>query len=263
LLLTLIAAAALAAAPPEAAPRYFFTLFGGESVPFRPRTAHTWATFAKATPAADGTTLVESVTISWLPATGVVKPFRLHAETGKNFTLQETYALAAAEGDRVSVWGPYEISAEWYARAVAQAARLESGAVRYRVLDSLGFNDRVQHCVRAVTAADMTRQFRLQPVLQVGERGTSRLAAEYASGGAFVGGIVTHDWVLPASASAAIGGDGVAGRKAAAPGGEARSGRGGEHPTCLARASRLRASRHALDPPVADLAVAGDVVFQR
>ena len=31
-----------------AAPRYFFVLFGGQSVPFKPRTAHTWATYVKA-----------------------------------------------------------------------------------------------------------------------------------------------------------------------------------------------------------------------
>src|SRR5262245_9567772 len=63
----------VALAPPAACAdgsRYFFTLFGGQSLPFRPRTGHTWATFAKTTPTTDGKMLIESFTISWLPATG-------------------------------------------------------------------------------------------------------------------------------------------------------------------------------------------------
>jgi hypothetical protein len=188
-----------ALAPPPAADgtRYYFILFGGQSVPYHPRTAHTWATFVKATPA-DGKMLVESFTISWLPVTAEVRPLRLHAEPGKNFTLEETFAIAESNRDRISMWGPFEIDAAWYERAVVQAARLESGVVQYRVLDSFGLNDRVQHCVRAITSSDTTRQLRLQPVLQVGEPGTSRLATKYARNGAFVGGPVTHDWVIPA-----------------------------------------------------------------
>src|SRR4051794_40775235 len=77
-------------------PRYFLTLFGGKSVPFKPNTAHTWATFAKITPAADGTMQVETVTISWLPATADVHPLRLRSEPGKNFSLPDTFAIAAS-----------------------------------------------------------------------------------------------------------------------------------------------------------------------
>jgi hypothetical protein len=67
----------------EATPRYYFTLFAGESVQFRPRTAHTWGTYAKVTPQPGGTQLVEAVTISWLPADAHVKPYRLRPETGE------------------------------------------------------------------------------------------------------------------------------------------------------------------------------------
>ena len=34
--------------------RYYFVLFAGESVPFLPRTAHTWGVYAEATPTACG-----------------------------------------------------------------------------------------------------------------------------------------------------------------------------------------------------------------
>ena len=179
-------------------PRYYFILFGGQSVPYRPRTAHTWATFAKATPMVNGQLAVESVTISWLPASGVVRPLRLRSEPGKNHTLEETFAIADSHGDRVSMWGPYEINATRYEMAIAQAGLLESGAVRYRVLDTLGRNKSIEHCVHAITFADPVLSRAIQPVIQVGEPGTSRLAARYLRRGAFVGGAITHDWLIPA-----------------------------------------------------------------
>ena len=200
-LLTAVALSAPAEPPAEAAagtPRYYFILYGGQSIPFRPRTAHTWATYAKATPMVNGQMAVESFTISWLPADGPVRPLALRSEVGKNYSLEETFAIAERNRDRVSMWGPYEIDAGRYELAAAQSALLESGAVRYRVLDTLGRNKSVAHCVHAVTYADPVLSRAIQPVIQVGEPGTSRLAARYLRTGAFVGGAVTHDWVVAA-----------------------------------------------------------------
>ena len=195
----LFVAAALGAPvdPPPA--RYYFILYGGQSLPFKPRTAHTWATFVKAAPDAAGVLCMESFTISWLPATGEVKPWRLRPETGRNYSLAETFAIAAANKDRVSMWGPFEIDETRYQMAVAQAAFLESGEVLYRAIDSFTRNIWIEHCVHAVTYADPILKERIQPVLQVGEPGTSRLAERYLKSGAFIGGAVTHDWVLTAT----------------------------------------------------------------
>lgn len=197
-LVALVLASAPVPAPAaEPAPRYYVVLFGGQSIPFQPRTAHTFATFVKATPAADGAMAVEQVTISWLPADRTVEPSRLRASTGKNFTLAETFDIMAKNNARVSMWGPFETDATRYALAAQQAATLASGAVRFRTLDSLGRNRDVQHCVHAVTFADPNLQWLRQPVLRVGEPGTSKLAGRYADSGAFVG-TRTHDWLLPA-----------------------------------------------------------------
>ena len=200
MLVQLVALALASASAPvaePAAPRYYFILFGGQSIPFVPRTAHTFATFVKATPAADGTLSLEQVTISWLPADRVVEPSRLRSSTGKNFTLDETFGIMASNNARVSMWGPFETDATRYALAAQQAATLASGAVRFRTLDSLGRNRDVQHCVHAVTFADPNLQWLRQPVIRVGEPGTSKLAGRYADSGAFVG-TQTHDWLLPA-----------------------------------------------------------------
>ncbi|MBN9119130.1 MAG: hypothetical protein J0I06_08215 [Planctomycetes bacterium] len=185
------------AAPVEAGPRYYFILFGGQSIPFQPRTAHTWATFVKATPAADGTTILEPVTISWLPAELPVRPLKLRPVEGRNRSLEETFAIAARNNARVSMWGPFETDAGRYELAVRQVDALNSGAVRFRSLDSLGRNRSVQHCAHAVTFADPNLQRLRQPVIRVGEPGTSRLADKYVESGAFVG-TETHDWLLPA-----------------------------------------------------------------
>ncbi len=193
------AALTLGAAPaPAEAPRYYFILFGGQSIPYRPRTAHTWATFVKATPTAEGAVAVEQVTISWLPAEGPVQPLRLRSVPGKNHSLEETFAVAANNSARVSMWGPFETDATRYELAVAQANTLASGAVRFRSIDSLRNNRGVQHCVHAVTYADPNLQHLRQPIpARYGEPGTSKLAAKYVASGSVVGP-VTHDWVLPA-----------------------------------------------------------------
>jgi hypothetical protein len=200
---SLVVAAALGA-PPDPVPiasapspaRYFFILYGGQSLPFKPRTAHTWATFVKTAPDAGGVLNVETFTISWLPVTGDVKPWRLWPEPGRNYSLEETFAIAAENKDRVSMWGPFEIDENRYQMAAAQLAFLQSGEVLYRAIDSFTRNRFIVHCVHAVTYADPILQQIVQPVLQVGEPGTSRLAARYVRSGAFIGGAVTHDWVL-------------------------------------------------------------------
>jgi hypothetical protein len=188
----------VAPVPPTIQTRYFFILYGGQSLPFKPKTAHTWATFVKTTPDAAGVIGAESFTISWLPATGEVKPWKCRAETGKNFSIEETFAIATEQNDRVSMWGPFEIDATRYELAVIQRQFLESGAVRYRAIDSFTRNIWIEHCVHAVTYADPILKQIVQPVIQVGEPGTSRLAARYLRSGAFIGGAVTHDWVLQA-----------------------------------------------------------------
>jgi hypothetical protein len=200
----LLAAAALAlAAGPAAASdppgtRYYFLLFGGQSVPFKPRTGHTWATWVKATPTGAGPVLLDSFTISWLPPDGRVHPWRLRSGPGHNFTLDETLAIMAGVNAQVSMWGPFEVDANRYHLACQQAGTLASGAVRFRSLDSLGRNREVVHCVHAVTFADPAVSRYRQPVLRVGEPGTSSLAEKYLRNGAFVGGAATHDWLIPA-----------------------------------------------------------------
>jgi hypothetical protein len=199
-LLTVTAVAMLPAAVSASTatqPRYYFILFGGQSVPFIPRTSHTWATYVKATPTV-GSVVLDAVTISWLPVDGDVRVRNLRPVQGKNHTLDETLAVMMRHRTVMSIWGPYEIDGPRYELAVRQAELLESGRVRYRVIDSFRRNPLISHCVHAVTYADPVLNGAIQPVLRVGEPGTSHLAARFARCGAFVGLPQTHDWLIPA-----------------------------------------------------------------
>src|SRR5262249_8622396 len=117
-----------------------------------PTYTHSFATFVRVTDAADRAGLhdLECVTISWFPADGEVHLHRLHPECGRNLGLHKTLQLMLCSGDRVSLWGPYAIDPELYERACAQRAYLESGAVRYKAVDSLYPSARVSNCIHAL-----------------------------------------------------------------------------------------------------------------
>ena|ERR1700722_133400 len=178
--------------------RYYFTLFAGESEPFRPRTAHTWGVYVKTTPTNGGELISEVITISWLPANAHVQPLRARPVPGKNWSLDETFAIMANNNARVSHWGPYEIDACRFELAREQAAFLESGAARFRAIDSFNLNDYVVNCVHALAHAGPNARYYIQPVIRVGEPGTSRLAKLYVRDGAFTGYPHTHDEIFQA-----------------------------------------------------------------
>src|SRR4051812_2089210 len=104
---------------PPSGERYYITLFGGQGDLFRPRTAHTWATFVRTVVTPAGEQILSEDNISWLPATLNVRPWALRAETGVNLTLQQTFDfMGSRRWQRVAVWGPYEITADRYAQAM-------------------------------------------------------------------------------------------------------------------------------------------------
>jgi hypothetical protein len=136
--------------------RYYVWVFSSQSMPKLPRYTHTWATFAKVTDCA-GQRGVEALTISWMPATLKIRPYALRPETGINLDLPNTLRVVQAQGQRISVWGPYEIDAPLYLRAVAQKMRLESGTVVYRTVDPILRDPNISDCIHAVSDVDSVR----------------------------------------------------------------------------------------------------------
>ncbi len=126
---------------------YFMLIFGSQRIPRNPNYAHTFATFVRQS---GDTGQLESHTISWLPVKFPIRLQAIRAEPGHNYGLEETLRLVQADGQRVSLWGPYEIETRLYDRALKQIRLLESGTVRYKANDGFYRSDNVSNCIHAV-----------------------------------------------------------------------------------------------------------------
>ncbi len=184
---------------PACTDRYYVTLFGGQGDLFRPRTAHTWATFVRTEGSPTGERVVAEDTISWLPATLNVRPWAIMSETGVNLTLQQTFDfMGTHERRRVVAWGPYQITAERYAQAMTQKALLASGAIRYHALGLFGRRSDVMHCIDGVTRTDPLWERKADPSRWYGEAGTGQAARAAVRSGVILNPSVTHPWLLHA-----------------------------------------------------------------
>jgi hypothetical protein len=138
----------------SAAERYFLMVFGSQQIPPRAKYSHSFATFVKAT--ADGSCpqrwCLESHTISWLPQTLEIRVRALFPECGQNLELHATMRWCLATGQRISMWGPYEVRKEIYDAALAQSALLEGGSVCYKVIDTGYRSDVACNCIHAVSS---------------------------------------------------------------------------------------------------------------
>jgi hypothetical protein len=176
--------------------RYYITVFGGQSVPYRTQQTHTWATFARTVIGPDGERPVEVQTISWMPATMRIRPLALRPEPGVNLTLSQTYAWMASVGGRVSVWGPYELTADQYMRYMERKEELDLGEIAYRALGGLRKDAPVSNCGQSFSRASrrLAREYE-EPTPAPGINGTSVLVKRYIDSGVFPP--TQHLWLLP------------------------------------------------------------------
>jgi hypothetical protein len=173
---------------------YYVLVFGSQQGPGCVRYSHTFATFVRATghgPCARSYRL-DAFTISWLPRTLDLRPLALAPEEGTNLGLGATLRWARATGQRVSLWGPYQIERELFDRALAQARLLESGRVCYRVIDSGCPTDVVTNCVHAVTSVAVGYRPRL---LSPGHGDTASFVAALRFRPWIIDCRQTHEWV--------------------------------------------------------------------
>ncbi|HVK10863.1 MAG TPA: hypothetical protein VM597_18990 [Gemmataceae bacterium] len=176
--------------------RYFILVFGSQSVPKVPRRTHTWATVVRVTG-----TEAEADTISWMPATLEIRPWRFRVEPGVNLGLTASVEWALADGQRVSAWGPYELRPGVYAKFRMQMAFLETGRVGYQCIDSTGEAGRTGRgcdCIHAVTDLDSEYDRRHYRLDRYGEAASRFIVRQLAERGALVDAGVTHDWLLAA-----------------------------------------------------------------
>jgi ABC-type phosphate/phosphonate transport system substrate-binding protein len=130
-------------------PEYFLCVFAYDRVPPRARYSHTFATFIKAEGAS-----IKAHTISWLPRGKDVEVARTQAEPGMNLQLPQTLRFARDLSARVYEWGPYRIRPVLYQRSLRQLEHLNSGSIRYKVLDGAWRPDTASNCIHAVSDID-------------------------------------------------------------------------------------------------------------
>jgi hypothetical protein len=171
-----IGAVLMAAKPAQADVRYYMLIFAAQTYPKIPRLSHTFCTIVKVVDPPPGccAPYIEAHTISWLPATLKIKPYRLRAEPGRNLSLEETLQWADQHRVPVSEWGPYAIEECFYLRVYREYLRFESGEFLYRAIDSPRRGDPTSDCIHAVTDIDQTDPRRSFPVFRSGDAVTRK-----------------------------------------------------------------------------------------
>jgi hypothetical protein len=174
---------------------YYVMVFGSQRDGLTVNYSHTWATFVKATETLPQGSILEAHTISWLPNNGEIHVAALLPEIGRNFDLIATLNWAQGTGQRISLWGPYQIHPGLFARAIAQKQLLESGVVRYKAIDTGRRSDRISNCIHAVTAVTDGNRLRVT-TLQWGESASELVTREMEPWLINPGQI--HNWVASA-----------------------------------------------------------------
>jgi len=199
-LLPLLLASVAFESAARAEERCYVIVFGSQSTPRLPRYTHTWATFVKASGEGEDSSkyhVNEVFTISWLPADLVVRSLRLRAQQGVNLDLEATLAYVL-ERERVSEWGPFQISQRLYEQALERKAELESGSVKYKAIDP-NFGPRVRYvsdCIHGITDLDPDHdRSYYREVRRFGEAASHWVAYQFVTRGQFVNLGENLDWI--------------------------------------------------------------------
>jgi hypothetical protein len=184
---------------PPPGEHFYLILFAAQSTPKIPRLTHSWGTVVRVTDQGEGQQpKIESLTISWLPASLKIRPWTFRVEKGTNLGLHETLRFVLANGERVSQWGPYECRPRLYYRFVVQKEFLESGRIGYQANDDVGESARTGDgcdCIHAMTDIDPLYSRNRYPLTRVGESATRFVVGELRRRDILINPDQTHGWL--------------------------------------------------------------------
>jgi hypothetical protein len=184
---------------PRPGERFYVTLFGSQTTLRIARLTHSWATVLHVIDQAEGQPpLVESHTISWLPAALTIHPWSFRTERGANLGLHETLFYALANGEHVSQWGPYECRPNLYYRFLVQKEFLESGRIGYQCVDTVGESARTGDgcdCIHAMTDMDPLFSRNRYPLIRYGDSATRFVVREIRRRDLLINPGQSHDWL--------------------------------------------------------------------
>jgi hypothetical protein len=187
------------AIPVPANERYYAIVFGSQSSPKLARFTHTWVAGVKAN-WNDGQAepSLETQTISWMPATLRIRTLSRRTEPGVNLGMSESIKIMKENGERVSMWGPYQLRPHAYQRFLIQKAFIDSGAVGYQAIDKWGEAGRLGvgcDCIHAVTDMDPDFNRSRYPLRINGEAASLHIVEQLARRGVMIDPPQTHDWL--------------------------------------------------------------------
>jgi hypothetical protein len=196
-----ISTADLAALPPQPGVRQYLVVFGSQRPTRQPAYTHTWATLVTTTEVAGAADpLVSEETISWLPAELPIEPRSREVVPARNYGLHETVRYVLDTKQDVALWGPYEVRHGFAHRFRVQKTFLESGAVGYQCLDTVGEAARTGagcNCIHAITDMDPVYPRTGYPLVLYGQPASARLVRRVMHSPVTIDAPRTHDWLLP------------------------------------------------------------------
>jgi hypothetical protein len=183
--------------PPDE--HYYLLIFGSQSQPLRPKYTHSWATVVRAVDNVPGQQpAVEASTISWMPATLDIHPLRFKVECGIDLDLCTTVREMRKNGERISLWGPYEIRPGLYKKLRMQKDFMDSGRVGYQCIDTVGEARRGtgSDCIHAITDCDARFDRQEYPLSRFGDRASEHMVRQVMERGGVIDACANHDWLL-------------------------------------------------------------------
>jgi hypothetical protein len=190
----------LAQLPPPPGERFYLILFASQDWTRRPTYTHTWATLVRAIDSPDGCEpRLEVNTISWLPTKLDITPSR-RVESGINVELHQTIANSLRTKQDIAMWGPYEVWHGFAHRFLVQKAFLESGAIGYQQIDTIGEAGRYGtgcDCIHAVSDMDPSYPRWRYPLALYGQPATANLVRRIMHAPVTIEAPTTHDWLIP------------------------------------------------------------------
>ena len=187
--------------PPIPGERYYIMVFGSQSNPKVARYTHTWATVVRVNVDPVAPPVMEAHTISWMPATLDIHPWRFTVEKGVNLKLDETIHDSLGKKEHISMWGPYELRRGSYRKFLLQKIFMESGQVGYQCIDTVGEAGRTGNgcnCIHAITDMDALFDRGAYPLAYFGEAASDHMVGQYVSRVALITHTTTHGWLVGA-----------------------------------------------------------------
>jgi hypothetical protein len=181
---------------------YYVLIFGSQLSVRIPRYTHTWATMIKTIEVPGNPAQVTEVhTISWMPATLVIRPYSVRVERGVNLELCTTIEEVLKHKERISLWGPYETWQGFYYRFVTQEAFLDADGIGYQCTDEFGEAARRgngSNCFHALSDMDPQFDRRQYPLLSYGDPASENIVRQLFARPILIHPQQTHDWLISA-----------------------------------------------------------------